>query len=77
MTYKGIKYRLTQNGAKVIQNTKKNVTEIEIPATFNGHPVVEIGEMAFLDNTNLEKIILPNTIQTIGVFAFCDCRNLR
>lgn len=77
MIYKGIKYHSTLNGVIVVQNTKNSAKEITIPPTFNGQPVIAIGDMAFYDNAELEKITLPNTIQKIGDFAFCDCKNLK
>ena len=55
---------------------------IEIPATHKGDepgaaslPVKEIGTGAFMDSS-LSEIILPDSIQKIGVSAFRNCPNL-
>ena len=46
-----------------------------IPAKVDGHPVVGI-ESAFSGQSSLTSVAMPNTITTIGPYAFCDCRNL-
>lgn len=75
--YKGIEYTLTKNGAIVTKCKKQDKTFIEIPKFFNGSPVIGIGELAFFDDVCLEKIVLPNTIESIGSYAFYGCRQLK
>ncbi|MER2037949.1 MAG: InlB B-repeat-containing protein [Solibacillus sp.] len=55
-------------GAKLISyaGTKKEIT---IPNTFNGMPVVKIGEGVFLDK-KITSVKMPHTITTIGYKAF-------
>lgn len=55
-----------------------NVTsdEIVVPSTYNGLPVIRIGQRAFENNVNLKKIILPNTIVGIEDLAFAGCTAL-
>ena len=64
----------------------KKVTEIVIPAAYNGMPVVEIAASAFKNCDKLEKISIPDTIQLItftvdGPYstgsAFQGCNNLK
>ncbi len=58
---------------------------VVIPETYNGYKVVDIGYPSALDSTpkpfknctNLEKIILPNTIEFIGYYAFSGCTHLK
>lgn len=45
-------------------------TEIVIADTYNGLPVTEIGECAFFECNTIETVIMPNSIKTIGRFAF-------
>ena len=47
-----------------------------IPKTYNGKTVIGIGDNAFKDNTNIEEIVIPSTITTIGKNAFSGCTNL-
>ena len=50
---------------------------VTIPAAVQGMTVTEIGEKAFMDNTSLESIELPNSITVIRAQAFKNCSNLR
>ncbi len=50
--------------------------DIEIPATYNGYPVTEIGASAFKNYTNLHSIILPDSIISIGTSVFEGCNHL-
>ena len=47
-----------------------------IPETVQGMTVVEIGEEAFMNNTTLVSIDLPDTITVIQARAFKGCTNL-
>ena len=50
---------------------------LTVPAEVHGLPVVEIGEEAFMGNTNLVSIDLPDTITVIHTGAFKNCSNLK
>ena len=49
---------------------------VMIPATYKGVPVTEIRERAFFGNTYVERVILPETVCSIGEAAFSGCANL-
>ena len=49
---------------------------IEIPAEYNGEPVVKVEDKAFRGKKNIETVVLPDTIETIGDLAFAGCSNL-
>lgn len=51
-------------------------TEIVIPATENGKPIVSISDNAFKDNTTITKITLPDSVWLIGNGAFSGCTAL-
>ena len=53
-----------------------NLTEIVIPATYNGKPVTMIDENAFADAINLTSIIIPDSVKIIGEGAFSGCTSL-
>ena len=49
---------------------------LTVPDTIDGKKVVAIGENAFLGQTKLRKIVLPDSVTEIGATAFADCTNL-
>lgn len=51
-------------------------SEVTIPTTIEGFPVIEIGEGAFSDCRSLTKLSIPVFVLRIGVTAFWGCVNL-
>ena len=51
-------------------------TSIEIPDSVEGMTVTEVGEEAFMNNTTLQSIDLPDTITVIRARAFKGCSSL-
>ena len=54
-------------------------TELVIPSTYEGLPVVEIAQEAFKDCTQLTSVIFPATIEQyiqVGDYAFAGCTGL-
>ena len=51
-------------------------TEILIPTTYNGMPVVSVEASAFLNNTAITSVVLPDSITSIGENAFNGCESL-
>lgn len=82
----GINYTLHGNGTKgkisvKVKDKKLLPSHLEIPASIiinnREYPVSEIEKNAFAGCNNLVSVILPNTIDKIGVFAFKDCSSLK
>lgn len=51
-------------------------SEINIPPTYNGKDVTEIGDAAFLNLSSITNVTIPNTIITLGASAFRYCGSL-
>lgn len=52
-------------------------SEITVPDTINGEPVLAISDGCFASCTGITTIHLPDTLQSIGHYAFMDCTSLR
>lgn len=50
-------------------------TNITIPTSIDGHTVTSIGNNAFKDKS-LTSVTIPNTVKSIGSFAFYNCTSL-
>ena len=51
-------------------------SEITIPCSIDGKNVTKIGDHAFFGR-NIRKVIIPNTVKTIGDKAFHECCGLK
>ena len=60
-----------------VKSYKGNASSLKIPKTVSGMTVTEIGQEAFMSNTKLTSIELPETITIIRARAFKDCTNLK
>ena len=49
---------------------------VTIPGTINGLPVVNIGEKAFFQCTNLTSVTVPISVTRVGAYAFGLCNKL-
>ena len=73
----GIKYvySSSQQGYFLASCLRQN-KNIQIPAYINGKPVVHIGQGAFLNNTKIKKVEIPETVGYIWYDAFKNCTAL-
>ena len=73
-----LEYSLSDTGTGYTVKGIGTVTskEIDVPATFNGLPVVEIGIKAFENNVNITKVTLHKPLSTINNLAFTGCTAL-
>ena len=49
---------------------------IIIPDEIEGYPVVDIGDAAFRNNTNIKAVRIGNNVKTVGKNAFINCSAL-
>ena len=73
-------YRIDEAGNAVITKYTGSDTICHIPETLDGRTVVSIegsnSKSAFEDCANLQYVLLPDTIQSVGQFAFFKCDSL-
>ena len=50
--------------------------ELIIPDKYDGYVVSEIGYECLRDNNDIESVIIPGSVKTIGDRAFHKCKNL-
>lgn len=74
-TYEYLKYTAYDTYVE-ITGFDGTVTEVEIPEKINKLPVTTIGEKAFYNATNLEKITIPDGVEKIYYSAFYNCSTL-
>ncbi|MCR5333230.1 MAG: leucine-rich repeat domain-containing protein [Bacilli bacterium] len=63
-----------------ISSIKESVAlpkKLRLPSKFKGHPVTAIDDQVFAKREELVKIVLPNSLKTIGNECFKDCKNLK
>ncbi len=72
-----VTYTLSEDGTYYILNKCTDYTSdvITVPKTVNGKPVKEIGQLAFA-SCMASRIILPDTMVSIGASAFFLCEKL-
>lgn len=68
-------YSVQGDGAVITKYTG-NAANVDIPASVDGYPVIEVGEGAFRYNRDLRSVSVPGSVQTIGANAFRECPHL-
>ena len=63
-------------GEWIVSYCPKNKQIVEIPSHIDGFPVTKIDTGCFNICTMLRKVSLPNTIKSIGEYAFSGCKLL-
>lgn len=73
----GSLYYRVENGKIIVTGFQGTGASVELPEQIEGLPVAGIGKKAFLSRKNLRRVILPDSIEEIGDWAFAYCGGLR
>ena len=65
------------DGKATVKGYKGSETAIAIPETLENAPVTKIAGNAFADNTTLEVLVLPGTVEAVGASILKGCTALR
>lgn len=60
----------------VLKQSHSSATFQTVPETWQSQPVIGIGAYAFANQTQLKRVTLPKSIQSIDNHAFYNCSNL-
>ena len=72
----GLRFRMENGGAYVVEMADKTLTDVRIPSQFaDVCDVVGIDEGAF-KGTDINSVIIPETVTEIGQEAFMNCKKL-
>ncbi len=63
-------------GPATITGYRGSGVALAIPSTINGYPVTGIGITAFYDDTSLTSVTIPDSVTSIGDYAFEYCSRL-
>lgn len=69
-------YTITTSGAMITEVDAETGGRLTVPSTLGGYSVVAIGARAF-EYCDFSTIILPDTVRTIGEYAFYYCTALK
>ena len=73
----GLAFFLKDDGTYAVEiGYAKYLSNVEIPATYKGKPVTEIGGYAFYDCDSLTSVTIGNSVAEIGGYAFEGCESL-
>jgi len=65
-----------QDGTISIIRYNGTAKKVSVPSSIDGKPVTSIGYAAFANNSNLEILHIPSSVETIGAYAFAYCERL-
>ena len=71
-----LKYSIENDHVVITGMTDLSLT-LNIPAEIDGLPVTTIDYEAFRGKMNLVNVILPDSVTTVGGYAFYECENLK
>ncbi len=72
----GYVFEIQEDGAVAVAGYNGEAASLTIPADLAGVKVTAIADDAFMDNTAITSVAMPNTIEIIGERAFKNCTNL-
>lgn len=72
----GYEYEITDNEVTLIKAKVDSYSEVDVPSSFGGCPLIHIGSKAFADNYNITSVKIPDGVKSIGQSAFDKCTSL-
>ena len=72
-----LKFALANKSYTLVSGAGFSGEVLEIPAEYNGLPVTAIAADAFHKNSYVSKVIIPDSVSTVGTNAFYACENLK
>ena len=69
-------YKVKADGTAEITKADQTLTNGNIPAELDGHPVTSIGDDAFTDCESLQSVMIPEGVVSVGGDAFWNCSAL-
>lgn len=73
--YKSFRYRVENDEATITQYVGYG-SDVVIPESIKGMPVVAIADDAFANSITIKSVTIPDSVTRIGYFAFMDCSSL-
>ncbi len=70
------KYTILEDGTAEISDYTGADSVVDIPSTLDYFTVSSIGSEAFIYDTHITEVTIPDTVKIIGFEAFCGCSNL-
>ena len=71
----GYNYFIQDDGSVIISSADVS-GDVVIPSELAGKKVTAISEGAFFKSTAITSVVIPDTVETIGLYAFADCTEL-
>lgn len=62
-----------ENGGATVTSYLGEESNVTVPASLGGVPVVAVADRAFADNLRLQSVVLPEGVVSVGWFAFSGC----
>ncbi len=75
-TYGDFEYNINDKGTVTVSKYKGSASSLSIPSQIDGKAVTNIGRFAFLNNSTLKSVTIPDTITDIEGNAFTLCTAL-
>lgn len=69
-------YEINDGQATITACDNNASGKVVVPSTIEGCPVTAIGREAFYRKDKITEIVLPNSVKTIGYYAFYGCTEL-
>ena len=69
----GLEYKVYEDHVEITGCDRSAEGEMIIPETIEGLPVTSIGYKAFYECSALTSVTIPNSVTSIGEYAFSDC----